>query len=158
MWLINSSPCLGFSGKYRWTDTGFDVVCFKIVFLSKFSLMLYIAHRFVEFSYPMVLWLRVKRLAFLFLLLDHRMVTNPLRAVSLSPAQGATTSPAWATDRVTTATPRCPGATPCSPSRRRHPTLRPGQSASYRIPRQAWPHTVHCKTSGRVPMALPGSQ
>lgn len=35
-----------------------------------------------------------KSLTFLFLLLDHRMVTNPLRLVNLNLAQGVTTSPA----------------------------------------------------------------
>lgn len=58
---------------------------------------------------------------------DPRMAANQQRPASLSPARQATASPAWATGRATTATPRCLPATPCSPSLPLPPTLRPGK-------------------------------
>lgn len=59
---------------------------------------------------------------------DPRMAANQQRPASPSPARQATASPAWATGRATTATPRCLPATPCSPSPLLPPTLRPGKA------------------------------
>lgn len=64
---------------------------------------------------------------------DPRMAANQQRPASPSPAQQATASPAWATGRATTATPRCLPATPCSPSPLHPPTLRPGNAGSARL-------------------------
>lgn len=59
---------------------------------------------------------------------DPRMAANQQRPASPSPARQATASPAWATGRATTATPRCLPATPCSLSPLRPPTLPPGNA------------------------------
>lgn len=59
---------------------------------------------------------------------DPRMAANQQRPASPNPARQATASPAWATGRATTATPRCLPATPCSLSPLHPPTLPPGNS------------------------------